>query len=1202
MDKSNSFPNKTIGVLAGWPLYDALGTQNFLDSVLRGIRVAARELNCHLLIACGLGSARDGDLARPAWPVPADDSTFIPVGPWNTDGLIVINPLLSPARSVYIQKLRKQGHPIVFLGTAEKGSAVALDNEGGIRQALHHLVEHGHRSIAFIAGNPADGTGDSGERLQAYSKFMEEFGLSTDKQLVAYGYHTVQGGEAAMKTLLNSEVQYTAVLASNDESAIGAMNVLHNNGIHVPHDLAVVGFDDRPTAFAQNPPLTTVHNSTFERGYRALGLLIGIVNQPHYAQDNIIVDSSSHLVIRESCGCQPDMLFERTLQTTTQLQSDTEHAALLNMMASPVLTGARRLGTGQLFGMCHRLFDAFSTSIERKETDTFQYTFNSILHEIARVGENIHAWQTAIMIAAEYFSTRDSTPTKEKQLIQSMQRWAQATISRCIQQQYRTYMIDQSSLAGRIGTLNANLVETTSADEIYDVLARYLPDIGIEHAAIAYFDGETAVATTQLNLYPIMNSGNNITQIPVHGLYADTLLKKDMAHHLALFPLIVDQEQIGFAMFKTENFAICETIVRQIASALRNARLYQETREARRLAEEANQMKDRFLSMVSHELRTPLSLIVGLSEMLLDDQQKGQLLLDVLHTQQVERIHINAQHLDSLIQDVLDLTHGDMNQLSFEPEPLILQDVLVTVLSIGQQMAIDKGLQWRQNLPEESIFIHGDRGRLRQVMLNLVNNAIKFTATGEIFFSMNLIENATMVEINVTDTGVGVPEEERQTIFKPFHQSQRTAQRGYGGMGLGLAICKHLVHLHKGNIGLHAGTPSHTGSSFYVRLPVLLTKSYLEQTTNTTHHPLTESYILVIEPVHSPSEILINHLMREGHQVRTINDEVDEDILTSMTQDPPHAIVFDMRITSNHGWKILRRLKNNISTQDIPLLFFELEQTEDTGIMMALDYMSKPVGTSELAQALQRYAPLKNTKQKNFSILIVDDDVGILEMHTQMIRKQWPMYQIYEARHGREALDMMRKNPPDLVLLDLMMPELDGFAVLKTMRKEESLRHIPVIVLTAQILTAEEMKHLHQGVATILKKGVFTVEETLNHIQEALSHTEKSGGEIRRMVRHAMAYIHEHFAEHITREDIALHIGVSKGYLSRSFRGELGISPITYLNRYRVNQAKLLLVANRQSIAEIAYAVGFPDRSYFSRVFRKEVGQTPKAYQKNNVR
>lgn len=1194
--------NKTIGVLAGWPLYNALSTHNFLDSVLRGIRVAARELDCNLLIACGLGSARDDDLVRPAWPVPAEDTTFVPVGPWNTDGLIVINPLLSPARSAYIQELRRQGHPIVFLGTAENGSAVALDNEGGIRQALVHLVTHGHRDIAFIEGNPADETGDSGERLQAYQTFVQEFGLTNDRRLIACGQHTVPGGERAMRAILSSGVACTAVLASNDESAIGAMNVLHEQGYQIPQDMAVIGFDDRPTALVQTPPLTTIHNSTFERGYRALGLLMGMLQEPTADHNQIIVHSSSHLVIRQSCGCDPDLLFESNLQSVSHIPQNEEAIELLNRMTQLLLAESRRLGSAILFSICRRLYKAFALSVEKGEAVIFRCELHSVLDEIEQAGEEAHVWQMPIAILAEYFAAQSATDVSRKQLNADLLRWAQVTISRHVQRQYRTYLIEQDWVASRSGILNAYLVETTSLAEIYDVLAQYLPDVGIKHAALVYFDaeGETAVSQRELTIHSILNPALSERKIPVHAYSPLAILPEETAHHLALFPLTVEQQQIGFIVFQPEKFAICEIVIRQIAAAMRSARLYQAAEEGRRLAEEANQTQTRFLSMVSHELRTPLSLVVGLSEMLIQDSRQGNILLDSSRTEQIERIHTSAQHLDGLIQDVLDLTRGDMSQIAFDPEPLLLQEVLAATLSIGEQLAVDKGLKWIEDVPKRPFPIYGDRGRLRQVLLNLINNAVKFTAEGEICFIVTTDHDETMVEMVVQDSGVGVPDAEREMIFEPFHQSKRTADRGYGGLGLGLAISKHFVALHQGEFGVKETDRRQGGAAFYVRLPVLPLD--LPTTTSSTYSKKADPYVLIVEPSKVPIQRLIDLLKEDGFNARVISDGADENVMATILENPPHAIVLDARVPVQQGWHLFHQLKNNRDTQDIPILFYELEQSEDSGAMITFDYLRKPIDSSDLSRVLQQYNPAQLADEATYTVLIVDDDPGILDMHAKMIQRQWPTYHIVQAKNGREALEVMRDIPPNLVLLDLMMPEVDGFAVIATMRQEEALRHIPVIVLTANVLTEVEMARLHQGVTTVLKKGVFSVDETLCHIREALECVHKMGDEKRRLVRRAMAFIHEQFTEQITREDITDYVGVSKGYLSRSFRDELGLAPISYLNRYRVSQAKRLLIESQHSITEIAFMVGFSDGNYFSRVFRREVGESPKAYrEKYNV-
>jgi len=207
-----------------------------------------------------------------------------------------------------------------------------------------------------------------------------------------------------------------------------------------------------------------------------------------------------------------------------------------------------------------------------------------------------------------------------------------------------------------------------------------------------------------------------------------------------------------------------------------------------------------------------------------------------------------------------------------------------------------------------------------------------------------------------------------------------------------------------------------------------------------------------------------------------------------------------------------------------------------------------------------------------------------------------PSLRVLEARNGREALDALHRERVDLVLLDLLMPEIDGFAVLEAMRDAEDTRDVPVIVLTGQVLTEADMARLNRGVATVLGKGLFSLDETWDHVDAALQRRRKLGDEARRLVRKAMAYLHEHHSEPITRQDLARHVAMDDDYLTFCFRKELGVTPVVYLNRCRINHAKRLLSETDKSVTEIAMEVGFSDSSYFSRVFRREVGRSPEAY------
>jgi len=453
----------------------------------------------------------------------------------------------------------------------------------------------------------------------------------------------------------------------------------------------------------------------------------------------------------------------------------------------------------------------------------------------------------------------------------------------------------------------------------------------------------------------------------------------------------------------------------------------------------------------------------------------------------------------------------------------------------------------------------------------------------------------------VSDTGLGIPVKEQQVIFDEFRQSERTTARGYGGLGLGLAICKRLVELHGGQIGVHSSGDEGGGSTFYFTLPILEKREALpEPVAQLGTQPQT---VLLLADEVGNGDRLRQHLSQQGFEVEVCLVNGNTDLLSRLLTTPPGAVVMDRELASERGWEILKVLKGNPATQDVPVLFYSLTEDDDTGFMLEMDYLMKPVETGALAQALARQGLVDTAKEEGEekTVLIVDDEPGILEMHARMVQAQSAGYRILKARDGREALTMLSQSRVDLVLLDLMMPEIDGFGVLETMRRGEMTRDVPVIVLTAQVLSESDMARLNQGVATVLGKGLFSAQETLTHMEAALARNRKLGNEAQRLVRKAMAYLHTHYAELVSRENVAHYVGVSESYLTRCFHQETGVTPMVYLNSYRVNKAKELLTEGEKSVTEVAMAVGFSDSNYFGRVFRREVGVSPGAYRRGRL-
>ena len=1208
MKSNRDHDRPTIGVLAGWQVFT--GTpDSFLEHVFRGIRAAAHDLDCNLLLACGI------DSGKPAWPLLSPEVAFVPVGPWNTDGLIIVSPFASDAGERYARDLISSGFPAIYAGDRDSGPAVVADNAGGIHQAVVHLREHGHREIAFVAGRRYSDHGDSGIRLRAFKDELHSQSLPFDPKLVAYGSHTSEGGRQAIQQIINQGGKFTAVIASNDRSAMGVIDGLHQAGYVVPQDIALIGFDDRLEARALVPPLTTVHYPMFGLGYQAVALVLRAINGESVSDELVRIPTS--LIIRESCGCLPgiparkvDEEGEKVLRLERTRQQVISRMA--EMMTATIHNESLWLSQGEITYLVQRLVEAFFLSLEQNNPLTFLLMIKQILERVSVRGDDLFTWQTAITIL------RDRLPLIQQVVstqlpnyqIEDILHQGRTAISEVALGQFTRSLLNQADEVDRVGLMTSKFFAAHDEREIFDVLIKNLPAIGIQHVVVGYYEAEnddpiswSILQTADRTIDGTSRLGAGI-RYPSRDFPPDGLYPSKQAFQLAVLPLNIKDGVSGFVAFDASNLNPCADIVRQLGAALRSVRLYQEAVDAQQLAEEgklladeANRLKSRFLSMVSHELRTPINLITGISNILLEEYnvgKEGQKAGSQDNVREdLQRIYISAQHLDGLIRDVLDLASSDIGQLKLVCEPLDMVEVVDAVAIIGEQLARDKGLTWQVEIEKNLPRVWGDRTRLRQVALNLVNNAVKFTTRGVISLTA-LVENKQVV-VSVNDTGLGIPLHEQMVIFDEFRQSERATARGYGGLGLGLAICRKLMEMHGGEIGVCSSGDEGEGSMFTFSLPIY----EMEMESSERIVPISEKQrVLLLVKHESGSDRLRVDLIERGYETELCLIQEDSDWLANLLLAAPDVVLLDLGLTSERGWEILKILKENPSTKDIPVLFYTIGDDSDHASVLEIDYLTKPLGTTALTELLtsKGFLDPEGTGGNGRAILVVDDDPGMLELHARIVEAQLPGHRVLTARDGRQALQLIYQEPPALVLLDLMMPELDGFAVLEEMRKTEMTRNVPVVVITGQVLKEEDMVRLNSGVASVLGKGMFSVDEILEHLTEALENRRSAGSEAQRIVLKAMAYIHTHYPDPISRSDVAAHVGLSERHLTRCFHQEVGITPITYLNRYRVRQAKGLLDYGDKGITEIALEVGFSSHSYFSRVFREQVGVSPRAY------
>ena len=813
----NGFP--TIGVLAGWQFYRTATNLSYLAPIFRGISRAAHDLGCNLLLGAGIGpSASPTDPFRPAWSYPSREHDFVPVGPWNTDGLIVASPLHSPARSEYIQGLMASGHPVLFIGSGENGPAIVADNVGGVLEAMRHLVDHGHRQIAFIAGSEDDMGGDTGDRLRAYQSACEMYGLAQRPGLLAYGRHVFDGGYIAMQQIMDSGAPFSAVLASNDESALGAMQAVQRAGHRIPQDVAFIGFDNRLEGAIHEPALSSVHIPLFNVGYRAVDLFLQHLAGKAELAGTVKVNT--RLVVRQSCGCGAWAFRAAGIEISPadqNIQQAERRAGLTRTIATIIMNQSHNLTEEDGLSLCQRLVDTFTGALQSGDSSDFEQTLADALQRTAAVDDDTHIWQDAISVLRDVFAAQASASSQVGELVNQ----ARLAISAQMQHQHRQYVVNERWVSSRLSLLTDRLLSALDEMQIYEILAAQLPEMGIRLAMLGLFDSQEDDPVARSALRDLNHPEQELIQIntrqfPPPGLAG---FPQTLPLILILIPLVDPASQKGFIVFGTEHLDLYGAIVQQLGGALNTARLYRQATEGRKLAEEANQIKTRFLSTISHELRTPLNLIVGLSGILMEESDEGKFLLPETAQKDVERIHAYTQHLSGLINDVLDLATSDAGQLRLNMELVDLVGALRMVLESGSQLTADKGLAWRASLPETSLWVWGDRTRLRQVVLNLVNNAIKFTGQGEVVLSVEPGDGA--VTVQVSDTGLGIPLQEQASIFDEFSRSERSILLGYPGLGLGLAICKVLVEMHGGVIGVHSSGVEGQGSTFYFTLPLV---------------------------------------------------------------------------------------------------------------------------------------------------------------------------------------------------------------------------------------------------------------------------------------------------------------------------------------------------------------------------------------------
>lgn len=1109
------------------------------------------------------------------------------------DGLVTwasaLGGVISPAEINAFHQ-RYAALPIVSLAQFMEGTpTVSVDSYHGMRALLEHLIEtHGYTRLAFIRGPEEHYYAQ--ERYRAYLDTLQAHNLPLLPDLVTRPLRWEAGAEAVGILLdergLRPGVDFQAVVAVSDMLALWALKTLQERGFQVPADVAVTGFNNSIEERLATPPLTTVDLPFYDQGVKSVESLMA---QWQGQTVPALMTLPSRLVVRQSCGC-PSAAVARAGEISegdspVSLAQARKRLAGSRSDCLAEMAAECGLDPGKAAAWLAPVLDAFLDALQGPGGGFIQ-TLEEVLDRALREDSEIILWHGALSTLRRRALL--GLPAADRSRLEALFAQARIVIGEAVQRSHAFWQWQSERLAENLRETARTLLTAFDLQQLTDALADSLPRLGIPSAYLALYENPAAPLESA-RLVLACTDGERMALEPGGRRFAPRqivppdLLPRGRRYSLVVEPLYFQEKPIGFAVFELgpHEGEVYELLRSNLSSALQGAFLFEEIRQARITAEKADRIKTRLLANVSHEMRTPLNIILGYTRNALQSPApyQGDLLADMRHIQS------NAEHQLRVINDLLDLSRAQIDELDLSLELMDPLPVLTEAFHNLADQSADPGVTWQLDLPERLPVIRADPVRLRQILLNLLSNARKFTQRGRVTLGAEVVP--PQVHFWISDTGLGIPADQQERIFEPF-VTLGDDRRISEGIGLGLSITRHLISLHGGTLSLES-EPGR-GSTFHIHLP-------LPALTDARPLPPADAapVLLLISASDQPAAEILEMCRRQKLEIALLRN--NNDLEKAIAQTRPVALAWDLAGAHPGDWAIVRRLRHYPALGQAPFLLFGQSESRDPRLAAGMTgFVLKSGDSQPLLAALEAICP----HQAPGPVLIVDDDPQVRQAHQSIVAEALPACPVRLAADGAEALRIMAGELPALVLLDLVMPGLGGAEVLDEMRADARLRQVPVIILSNKAISLEDVKRLEKHYHVVFQsKGIWSEEETAAALHRALFGSEALPAHTSALAKRAIAYLHENHARPLSRWEVAEAVGVSEDYLSRVFNRELGLSPWEYLNRYRILQARALLSQTNASVQTIARQVGFNDGAYFSRVFRKLTGVSPQAYRDN---